>query len=482
MHCRRNQATLNASEKAKYVVAVLALKASGKYDQYVNTHMGAMAAAHRGPAFLPWHREFLRRFELDLRAIDPSVTLPYWDWSVDNSATSSIWDASFMGGNGRPSDGWVDTGPFANSTGSWTLIYDGPALRRRFGVSASALPTPSDVTNALSITPYDVAPFTMFSASGFRNRLEGWISGPQLHNLVHVWIGGSMGPMSSPNDPVFFLHHCFIDKLWADWQALHPAETYQPISGAAAGHNLNDSMEPWASLGEIITPASVFDHHALDYCYDTEPMCAPTLKFRDDPITLKFRDDPITVKFQDDPITLKFRDDPITLKFRDDPITLKFRDDPITVKFQDDPITLKFRDDPITLKFRDDGGGTSPQIDPIKQPALDKPPLTDVSKIPGTEQTLPGSNPVVNPAPFVLSTPHHSMAWAQSFPEAHQAAIARQEAAVAEAEDTIRQINEAFQRGELNEAQMRAAETTFQQYQELIKDLEGLQGTTPGCC
>ncbi|HEX5847186.1 MAG TPA: tyrosinase family protein, partial [Rhodoplanes sp.] len=27
-----------------------------------------------------------------------------------------------------------------------------------------------------------------------------------------------MAPMTSPNDPVFFLHHCFVDKAWADWQ------------------------------------------------------------------------------------------------------------------------------------------------------------------------------------------------------------------------------------------------------------------------
>ena len=42
--------------------------------------------------------------------------------------------------------------------------------------------------------------------------------GSQLHNRVHLWVGGNMAPMTSPNDPVFFLHHCFVDKAWADWQ------------------------------------------------------------------------------------------------------------------------------------------------------------------------------------------------------------------------------------------------------------------------
>ena len=58
--------------------------------------------------------------------------------------------------------------------------------------------------------------------------MEGWITqrgdprvstpGSQLHNRVHLYIGGNMAPMTSPNDPVFFLHHCFIDEVWDDWQ------------------------------------------------------------------------------------------------------------------------------------------------------------------------------------------------------------------------------------------------------------------------
>ena len=461
--CRKNQATLTPQEKSRFVAAVLALKRNGKYDPYVQDHRNAMADAHRGPAFFPWHREFLRRFELDLQAIDSSVTLPYWDWTVDNSPTSSIWDISFMGGNGRPSDGQVTTGPFAFSTGNWPLNIDDDGfgfLRRQFGLSASALPTPADVTTALASTPYDIAPFNRFSASGLRNRAEGWISGPQLHNLVHVWVGGSMLPMTSPNDPVFFLHHCYVDKLWADWQALHPTEGYIPVTGAAVGHNLNDPMQPWASRGQTVTPASVLDHHALGYAYDTEAVCAPKLKFLDDPITLKFRDD----------ITLKFNDDPITLKFRDDISTLKFRDD----------ITLKFNDDPITLKFRDDVG-TSPRIDPIKRPGLDKSPGTDPVKQPGLDKAggidrsgIPTLSGTGEAAPFVLSTPHHSMAWTQSFPEAHRATLVQYESAIAQYEQMIGEINQAHEKSRLNEADMQAAENIFREYQTLIAEYQQL--------
>lgn len=284
MLCRKNQATLTAQEKSRFVAAVLALKANGKYDQYVADHRDFAMGAHRGPGFLPWHREFLRRCEQDLQSVDSGVTLPYWDWSVDNSPVSSIWNADLMGGNGRIPDGQVMTGPFAFAGGNWPINVR-PAgdpdqfLKRRFGTAVASLPTPADVAAALAEPVYDVSPWNLSSASGLRNKLEGWISSPppQLHNRVHVWVGGSMLPMESPNDPVFFMHHCFIDKLWADWQAAHPGQGYVPVSGAAAGHNLNDAMEPWASRGETVTPANVLDHNALGYAYDTEPECAKTL-------------------------------------------------------------------------------------------------------------------------------------------------------------------------------------------------------------
>ncbi len=168
---------------------------------------------------------------------------------------------------------------------------------------------------------------------------------------------------------------------------------------------------------------------------DTSPSIdMATLKFKEDgpPITLKFRDDGGT-GIPADFGTLKFREDgpPITLKFRDDvPTTLKFRDD-----FQP---TIKFRDDvPPTLKFRED----------VKTPTLDKPPQLDVATGFGNDQFNPPGplvDPLINPGifgnggigggnfggagfgagrsgvPFVLSTPHHSMAWTQSFPQAAQ--------------------------------------------------------------
>ena len=288
MAIRKNALTLSAAEKTAFVDAVKALKANGTYDQYVLMHVQAMNhgtppgtspsirnAAHRGPAFFPWHREFLRRLEVDLQNVsgDPNMGLPYWDWATDaalaDPATSAVWGNDLLGGNGNP----VTTGPFAS--GMWTIINGtgnpaGPLIRA-FGASPAAptLPTQANVIDALNETPYDSSPWRATSSPSFRNRSEGWISGPQLHNRVHVWVGGSILPGTSPNDPVFFLHHCFVDKMWADWQAQHPSEGYVPTGAGPAGHNLNDAMFPWTA-----TPADVVDHHDLGYQYDDEPIIA----------------------------------------------------------------------------------------------------------------------------------------------------------------------------------------------------------------
>jgi tyrosinase len=172
MAIRKNQATLSAQEKNRFVQAVLALKANGTYDQYVRWHkdMNLTLSGHFGPAFFPWHREFLRRFELDLQKVakDPTLGLPYWDWSVDNSPTSSIWRSDFLGGNGHVPDGKVMDGPFAFDIGKWPLTIrnseDPPYLRRQLGSDVSSLLTPEDVTAALNAKPYDALQWHFFES------------------------------------------------------------------------------------------------------------------------------------------------------------------------------------------------------------------------------------------------------------------------------------------------------------------------------
>jgi tyrosinase len=89
---------------------------------------------------------------------------------------------------------------------------------------APTLPTIQDEKNEVHRNEpnvfYDAFPWDP-NSEGFRNEFEGWFNGPGMHNRVHVWIGGDMGPASSPNDPVFYLNHCKVDRIWAGWQHTH---------------------------------------------------------------------------------------------------------------------------------------------------------------------------------------------------------------------------------------------------------------------
>jgi tyrosinase len=89
----------------------------------------------------------------------------------------------------------------------------------------------------------------------------------------------------SPNDPVFFLHHAFVDRLWVLWEkyqrqtnkALAANEVlYLPRTGGPMGHNLYDHLYPFQPLVRVI---DVLDHHQLGYRYDDEdaPAAAPRL-------------------------------------------------------------------------------------------------------------------------------------------------------------------------------------------------------------
>ena len=333
MSIRKSVRSLSDVETSNFIGAVLALKREpsqlipnvSTYDTYVVWHVRAMQlarpwwgddptdpaptsrnSAHRGPAFLPWHREFLRRFEADLERISniPDIGIPYWDWEHDQTFPA------FLGGNGTlvPFRGEeplvyfmaVDDGPFrlnrAEPGAGWLAVNGDGApvapLQRTFGVNEVAqrdpntrlpvfdpatnqpvmvpvaLPTLSDVQHALAINVYDAPPWDENGQlETFRNVLEGWWRGPRLHNQVHHWVGGSMGPGTSPNDPVFFLHHCNVDRLWADWQSRHPTVGYEPQTGGPTGHNLNDFMYPWdgVATSDSVTPQDVISLGNVSY-------------------------------------------------------------------------------------------------------------------------------------------------------------------------------------------------------------------------
>jgi tyrosinase len=285
MNKRVHHQNLSSAQRKAFTDAILALKNNvasvlhpGKqkrYDDFVEIHKNAMVGPgmfspmpHGTPLFFPWHRVLLRQFELALqKAInDPTLSIPYWDWNM--TGASSPFTADFLGGDGDAAQNdQVITGPFAYATGKFPIrVWDSgkgqPALRRQFGDDATAwLPTASDVAAGLAKTPYSPSP------SSFEHVAE-----TVLHNPVHRWIGGNMGDATSPNDPVFFPHHTYLDLLWEKWKTQHPTlDPYLPTANTPK-YDLNATLvfhapskpAPWPGTWTV---KQTLDPTSLGYSY-----------------------------------------------------------------------------------------------------------------------------------------------------------------------------------------------------------------------
>jgi tyrosinase len=77
-----------------------------------------------------------------------------------------------------------------------------------------------------------------------------------------------MLPSSSPNDPVFYMNHCNVDRMWEAWLTQH-GRNYLPLQSAPAflkGHRINDLMS--SLLSAPMRPADVLDMTSI-YVYDS---------------------------------------------------------------------------------------------------------------------------------------------------------------------------------------------------------------------
>ena len=125
---------------------------SNRYDDYVQVHVNAMTAAglidpngdpddinniypgwaHNGPAFFPWHRILLLKFENDLQKIsnNTDITIPYWDWTDNDPEASPFTKISWVPdgeSTGTDKAGKVIDGPFAfDGPDHWTINVTDP--------------------------------------------------------------------------------------------------------------------------------------------------------------------------------------------------------------------------------------------------------------------------------------------------------------------------------------------------------------------
>ncbi|KAI0248310.1 Di-copper centre-containing protein [Lactifluus subvellereus] len=214
---------------------------SSYYDDLVYIHMDLNTRIHLTGLFLPWHRWYVYVFEESLRRkCGYTGVTPYWNWTIDapDFFESSFWKdsdpLSGLGGWGEPNaDFSVPDGGFR----ALHLSYPSPhILRRNFTLR------PFNIPLVFFTEPQTIANST-FSASkietlletpaghykNFQAALEGFEG---VHGAVHLIMGGDLGgqcpqnapanctsgPMWSPNEPLFWMHHAMIDKVWFDWQ------------------------------------------------------------------------------------------------------------------------------------------------------------------------------------------------------------------------------------------------------------------------
>jgi tyrosinase len=194
-----------------------------------------MYCQHGGRLFLPWHRAYLYFFELALRDQVPEAALTWWDWSSPISHDSGLPAAFAERKVGRQDNPLYRTvvPPVARQNGQ-------PRLTSRSPGDPAELPTTHDVQRVLALPDF----------LDFQQQLE------DLHNGVHVWIGGTMGLIPwAAYDPIFWAHHAMIDRLWRLWQIRHPNPHMPPDL-------LNQALPPFP-----MTVAQTLDIKGLGYDY-----------------------------------------------------------------------------------------------------------------------------------------------------------------------------------------------------------------------
>ncbi|MBI3819446.1 MAG: tyrosinase family protein [Planctomycetes bacterium] len=225
---RKEAGTLSVAEQNTYINAIKHMLAtpSNPYGKLVSIHGNMMHNMHGMNAvgtqrFLSWHRAYLLHFEKKLHAIDSNAFIPYWDWTKHKAVPA--WMNAFT--------------PTVKIPGTGAVI-----VKRN-----TSIPAIINISSIMALTNY----------TDFTDQLE---NGP--HGEVHMEVGVVNGHaeamakiMVSPSDPIFWMHHAQIDRIWSQWQTNHPSEN-PTLAGSDA------VMDPWSETATQLKSIA-----ALHYSY-----------------------------------------------------------------------------------------------------------------------------------------------------------------------------------------------------------------------
>lgn len=228
---RRAWRDLSCQEQDEFLEAIILIKESGVFNEFIEVHLQTAIFTHGPAEFLPWHRWFIWQFEKALQeATGRCIYIPYWDWERDaewevesdvmHPATFGTWGRTSS--NGCTVDGITNYHrPFRNSPG---VDNQPPGCVTRDFLEGFFFTGESQIvamimnydqfadTTGNAATQTQDNPADQGTTNGFRTEFE---NGP--HMLVHGIIAGHMGTNWSPSDPLFYLHHSNVDRIWAMW-------------------------------------------------------------------------------------------------------------------------------------------------------------------------------------------------------------------------------------------------------------------------
>ena len=243
---RKNVYSLSSTEIASLKKGISAMKALPVNDPTSWTYQAAIhgttltnnlpswnSCQHNTRFFFSWHRMYLYFFERILKAKsgDPSFTLPYWDYQTNPVIPPAYRD---------------------NSTGN--PLYDGT----RFSSMNSGGSLPSSISSSIN----NALNFLLFY--DYQTRIES------PHGAVHTSIGGNMGKINTAGrDPVFYLHHANIDRLWEVWLWRCQGRS-SPTSSDTTWWNQKYTFFDETGSAVVMTGNQIVDAAAqLNYSYDT---------------------------------------------------------------------------------------------------------------------------------------------------------------------------------------------------------------------
>lgn len=235
--------------------------------------------------FLPWHRGYLMSFEATVRDAVVKLGGPT-DWALP------YWNYFKPGENGLPpafgSPDWPD--------GSDNPLY----VEQRYGPNNDGhIYVPVDQVNLNALQDPDFAGAASGGSPGFGGVDTGFSHGGQVHGGLetqpHDWVHGLVGGgdpntnlpglMSDPDtaglDPIFWLHHANIDRLWEVWRRNPPShlDPMDPnwINGPAAIGERAFVMPMPTGENWTYTPGQMSDLSALGYGYDNYDAVSPAV-------------------------------------------------------------------------------------------------------------------------------------------------------------------------------------------------------------